>query len=375
MLRYCLFFFVNLGAATCFAVGPSDVAKANQSLWPTKIDSVQSYNMASRAEMLIFLKEYSNLSSAEIKPEFLNIKHVNTESIESWKIRTAKYWFSNFLDAAKDCTDGKTLGCGFKGSNFAELLIYANKFASSLPKEYADWLEMSSIFFKSYIHEQARLAALFPNPTSEILPLSDSEVIGDQFASGEFLLTFDDGPTPKNGDTEKYTELLRKENISAFFFVLGNALTARLTKTTAAEIGNIYYRQCLDSHGFEHKSHQKWTDWRLSLDQTKVAVKLIDINSKVAFRPPYGQRSIELIAKQKMDSGSPVVLWNIDSQDWHSKINANEVGDRVQKLMLIWRRGIILFHDVHSKALTAVPKLITFAKSSHLKWVDCHSVK
>jgi len=371
------FFILNIfvfGSSLSFAAGPNEVAKAQQNLWPSKIDGAQSYNVASRAEILVFLKVYSELTSKTLTPEMFDIKKINATSIDAWKERSSKYWLNTFLDASKDCKP-ELLGCGFKGSQFKDLLVYANTFTAGLAKEYAPWLEMSTVFFTSYVKEQARLAALFPNPTSEILPLAGAEVFGDQFKDGEFLLTFDDGPTPKNGDTEKYTELLRKENISAFFFVLGNALKARIGKDAPADVAKIFQKQCLGSHGFEHKSHQKWTEWKSSLDQTKELIKSVSAESKFSFRPPYGQRSVELIEKQQKDSASSVILWNIDSQDWHSKIDAAQVGDRVQKLMLIWRKGIVLFHDVHKKTLTAVPQLVQFAKTNQLKWVDCHEIK
>lgn len=370
----CIAILLFIQTSIGFSAGPNQVAKAHQNLWPAKIDSPKSFSVASRSEILVFLKSYSDLLPM-LKAEDLGVKKMSAVSIEAWKKQFEKFWLNNFLEASKDCGETKSLGCGFRGTSFSELLVYAREFVSGLPKEYSTWLAMSSSFFDSYVREQARLAALFPNPTSEILPLAESEIFGNKFKDGEFLLTFDDGPTAKGGHTEKYVELLKKENISAYFFVLGNALSSRLTKSSVSEVGQLYSGQCLASHGFEHKSHQTWSSWSASLDKTKDLIRSVYPEKPVPFRPPYGQRSAELISKQEKDISASVILWNIDSQDWHSKINAGEVGDRVQKLMLIWRKGIVLFHDVHNKGLTAVPQLIEFAKSSQLNWVSCNSVK
>ena len=70
-----------------------------------------------------------------------------------------------------------------------------------------------------------------------------------------------------------------------------------------------------------------------------------------------------------------VALWNIDSQDWNSHISAAEAGQRVLNLMLLWRRGVILFHDIHTKAQQAVPWLINNTQQSGIVWDDCRDYK
>ncbi len=67
-----------------------------------------------------------------------------------------------------------------------------------------------------------------------------------------------------------------------------------------------------------------------------------------------------------------VALWNIDSQDWNAKISNSEAAQRVLTLMLLWRRGVILFHDVHEKSAVAVPWIIEQTRSSGIVWDDCH---
>ena len=68
------------------------------------------------------------------------------------------------------------------------------------------------------------------------------------------------------------------------------------------------------------------------------------------------------------------MLWNIDSQDWSSKINASEVSDRVITLMLLWRKGIILFHDIHPKAKEALPVITKTLNKSGLQFIDARKL-
>ena len=58
-------------------------------------------------------------------------------------------------------------------------------------------------------------------------------------------------------------------------------------------------------------------------------------------------------------------------QPGHTRIAAPQTHDRVQTLMLLWRRGIILFHDIHAKAGVTLPELIDTAKKAGVTWQSC----
>jgi hypothetical protein len=40
--------------------------------------------------------------------------------------------------------------------------------------------------------------------------------------------------------------------------------------------------------------------------------------------------------------------------------------------MLLWRHGIIMFHDIHTKAQVSVPWLHNQLRDSGVQWLDCH---
>jgi peptidoglycan/xylan/chitin deacetylase (PgdA/CDA1 family) len=91
----------------------------------------------------------------------------------------------------------------------------------------------------------------------------------------------------------------------------------------------------------------------------------------VLWRPPYGRRTADA-AKILAAKRSRVVLWNLDSQDWNPKMDPAMITDRMISLMLLWRRGILLFHDVHPKATAVVPALVR-AFGAAVSWQDCHA--
>jgi peptidoglycan/xylan/chitin deacetylase (PgdA/CDA1 family) len=92
-----------------------------------------------------------------------------------------------------------------------------------------------------------------------------------------------------------------------------------------------------------------------------------------AFRPPYGQRPPDS-GPYLRRRGLKLILWNIDSLDWNDSLSADDVEQRVMSLMLLWRRGIILFHDLHPRARMVVPRLVSWLARDDIAWVDCHQV-
>ena len=92
-----------------------------------------------------------------------------------------------------------------------------------------------------------------------------------------------------------------------------------------------------------------------------------------AFRPPYGLRLPDS-GPYFEGQGLKVVLWNIDPHDWDNALTADDVEQRVMSLMLLWRRGFILFHDFFPRARLAVPRLIAWSAHDDVAWVDCHGI-
>ena len=365
-----------LGWQAAMAAGPSEVAKADFGLWPRAIESRAEFDAASRAELLASAIVLDGLLKSALQASDLGIKQIQADSLAKWKDKAKAVWLRSYADASRDCAKAD-LGCGFQGTSWEAFIAFARRQEKEhLAKPpYSAWLANSHGFYPVYLKEQLRLAALFPRPSSEILALDDAEILGDEFKDRHFLLSLDDGPSPAGGYTDRYAELLSRNGVSAFFFALGNALEQRLKKTSDANLHKLYQNQCLGSHGYEHKPHPNWPEWRTSLEKTQALISRINPDqAAIMFRPPYGQRHAELdqyIANQH----GKVVLWNIDSQDWNVKIAASEVADRVKKLMLLKRRGIVLFHDIHDKGLTAIPDILEFSQKSMLAWEDCRQIQ
>jgi peptidoglycan/xylan/chitin deacetylase (PgdA/CDA1 family) len=354
------------------AAGPDSIAKSDRSLWPEALDSEAAYNRASRAEILVFTHALINLTSNDDATlmSILHIKSVDRTSVQRVRDRLSNRLFANYKTASKGCMSADEF-C-IQLTSVSALLEASENFATRLPDKYAAWFANASTFHRLYAAELIRLAALFSKVSSEIDTYGTGERTGFELADGHFLLTFDDGPSNSGGTTDKLLPILQQYGLHGTFYLLGERLQKRLKSDSNESLKKLYDGQCLALHGWLHNSHQKWDQWQTSvLDTKKLVQETWPQSYRPYFRPPYGQRlanSSSFFASNKLT----VALWNIDSQDWNAKVSEHDVAQRVLSLMLVWRSGVILFHDVHTKAAVAVPWLIKQTSHSGITWDDCH---
>lgn len=356
----------------------------NRALWPDSISSAAEFDRASRAEILAFahaLAESEKLSDDVLKVRLRVEGEMDIASIQHlqrklWKILTGNYVMASASCAAHDAF------CPMADSNPSDLREEAEAFSSaSIQPRYNSWFDDASEFQRSYLYELLRLAAVFPRFNSEVESLNDNEFAGWGLPDRHFLLSFDDGPTRGPGqpdanaeDTDRTIEMLRDNGVNAIFFVMGKTFQARLRETSADAMKALYSGLCVGAHGWVHKSHALWPQWQESISSTASLIKQTLPGSYVpAFRPPYGQRPSDSGPFFRR-LGLKVVLWNIESHDWNDDLTAGDVRQRVMSLMLLWRRGFVLFHDVHPRARVVVPQLISWLAHDGITWTDCHAI-
>lgn len=365
--------FLVLFFSCSFLNAQVKVAKIDRSLWPQDLNSVDNFDYASKMQILVYAKcflEIQNLNNAEeIKAKY-NIKFANVNSFSTWKKEQMQLIVQNLHSIKSQTVLDKTIAIN-KDCTWQEVVKATEKLDKSIPANLKLWYANAMDFSRQYANELARLAFLFPKTSSEILTLAPNEITGSNYADKQFLLTFDDGPTKENGNTDKLTATLKTLNLNGMFFVLGEQLQNRINATSTDKINRLYADNKLESHGKIHKSHQYLDSWQESIDYTFGKIKTVtDVKTgRSHFRPPYGQRT-EKVANYLNSINASALLWNIDSQDWNSKISAAEVSDRVITLMLLWRKGIILFHDIHPKANEALPVMVKSLNGSGIIFMN-----
>lgn len=362
-----------LAAFPAQAAGPARVASYDRALWPESIDNPQRFDRASRQEILTLVRVIARtpLGDEASLQAFTGVKAPNTAGIAQWLTETRQRLLANYQAASGNCDEAAVCP---SPADWQALVQLARAQTESTGTS-AAWRQAAEAFHTTYLYEQVRLAALFPRISSEIARLDPQELTGTELPDRHFALSFDDGPS-RNDETERLLRWLQDNGDSALFFVLGENLERRLGNQSAAVLGERYRGQCLASHGYRHAPHPKLADWQDSLDRTASLIVRVQPDTptgSVWFRPPYGQRTLEQAHYLAAHDGR-VVLWNIDSQDWNAKLPAAAMQDRLVTLMLLWRRGILLFHDVHPKARQALPELRHFMDASGLSLSGCQEL-
>lgn len=163
----------------------------------------------------------------------------------------------------------------------------------------------------------------------------------------KIALTFDDGPW-FNG-TERVLAILKKYNVRATFFVIGQnvALYPDLVKQEVemgCEIGN---------HTYSHVSLTGLSESEIN-EQILMCNELVKEATGIVptlVRPAGG--NISDTASQILQI--PVVLWSIDTRDWENRNSekiAQEVLDKAQD------GAIVLMHDIYDESADALEIII-----------------
>lgn len=355
-------------AAPLRAAGPAEIASADRAAWPQPIDTPAAFDRASRAEILAFGHELAGsepLDDAALAQR-LRLKQVDRASLDKIRARLWQRLSDNYRLASRACAPREPF-CA-PAADVAALRALAAGFDAAPAPAYAAWRADAARFHRIYLDEQLRLAALFPRTSSEIDTYSAQEIDGSELPDRQFLLTFDDGPSAPGGNTDALLRTLREHKLNATFFVLGQQLQPRLKSEAPAK---TYAGMCVASHGWEHQSHSRWPQWQDSVIRSSALVReQTGALYRPLFRPPYGQRRADSGAFFR-EQGLRVVLWTIDSQDWNAKVDAGQVQGRLLSLILLWRHGTILFHDIHDKARVALPWVLRQTRGAGVQWLDC----
>ncbi|MNN05243.1 Peptidoglycan-N-acetylmuramic acid deacetylase PdaC [compost metagenome] len=349
---------------------PIPPASLDRSLWPEQLDSPALFDVASRAEILSFaqvLHESELLDDGALAAR-LGLRQINLQKVRALRARMWQRLWQGYQQAQRSCEQDASF-C-YVVESMADLRTKAATFATDVGTFYTGWVEPSHQFHVRYLDEQLRKAALLPQITSEVERLSNRERSGDELNDRMFLLTFVGGPGPQGSTTDTLTAYLRKQKMQGTFFVLGNRLQQRRDAGAANALGQLYDGHCVGLQGWEYRSHAQWNGWQDSLRRSQARVQA-DLPEQYVplFRPPYGQRRADgeaFMASQQLR----VSLWDIDAQD-DGPLTAQASAQRVVTLMLLWRKGVIQFHDSLPKAQPAVQWLLEHTAQSGIGWEDC----
>lgn len=168
---------------------------------------------------------------------------------------------------------------------------------------------------------------------------------------GRIYLTFDDGPEDKY--TEKILEILKKYNVKATFFLLGEnvARFPAIAKRIASE------GHTLGNHAYHHRDLTLLTEKEIvdELENTKEIIFRVTEKKVRLFRPPWGKRNEKLLNLIKK-LGYNLVLWTIDPRDFDEKKTIFSM--RYEILSQLNDGAVVLLHCINQRTIKILPSII-----------------
>lgn len=173
----------------------------------------------------------------------------------------------------------------------------------------------------------------------------------------KIYLTFDDGPTPEI--TEWVLELLKKHNIKATFFCIGNNIEKH---------PEIFEKVIADGHSIGNHTFNHLKGWKTKTDDYIENTNLCEAiignqpkNSKL-FRPPYGKIKFSQ-SRILRKLGYKIIMWDVLSVDYDKNITPEKCLENVIKNTA--SGSVIVFHDsikAFDNLEFALPKAIEYLK-------------
>ena len=180
----------------------------------------------------------------------------------------------------------------------------------------------------------------------ETLPLEDHEVV----------LTFDDGPLPRNSD--QILEILASQCVKATFFEVGEM--ARAYPENVRKLRDAGHT--IGTHSWDHPlgmNRMPIERARQEIDDGIAAVTAaLGDNTTLApfFRVPGLARAP---AMEDYLASLGIQIWSADfpADDWRH-ISSARVHDLAMKRLEDKGRGILLLHDIHARTVAALPGIL-----------------
>ena len=189
---------------------------------------------------------------------------------------------------------------------------------------------------------------------------SDREIFGRDLPPKTVVLTFDDGP--HKAYTDEVVAILKRYDVPGVFFEVGRNLgkvdtDGKVSLGPMAKISRNLMEEgyAVGNHSLTHAQLSRTTGDALRQQVLDTDTLLKDVDSKRAplFRFPYGARNAEGLQLLN-EAGLKSIMWNIDSMDWADPVPESIV-QRVLDQVNKEQRGIILVHDIHDRAVKALP--------------------
>ena len=207
-----------------------------------------------------------------------------------------------------------------------------------------------------------------------------AELNGSALPLKTLVLTFDDGPHARY--TDRILDILNEAKVPGVFFEVGRNIgaigdngTIRLTRAAKATQHILERGQALGNHSYSHPVLPNLSDDDIAkeIETTNQLLEHVSHQPPVMFRAAYGARNAGILSAVETHRLKSI-MWNIDSEDWADPIPAS-IAARVLAEVEKQKRGIVLFHDIHERAVEALPLVIQGLKDAGYQFAGWNGTK
>lgn len=193
------------------------------------------------------------------------------------------------------------------------------------------------------------------NATADFLKQYDSYYVGNP-SEKKIYLTFDAGF--ENGCTPAILDALKKHNVKATFFVVGNYIETSpdLVKRMVEE-GHI-----VGNHTYHHPDMSKISDMESFQKEIQSLEQLYQQTTgqemKKFYRPPQGKYS-ESNLKQAKELGYQTVFWSLAYVDWYQDKQPSKEEAFAKLLPRVHPGAVVLLHSTSKTNAEILDELLT----------------
>lgn len=221
---------------------------------------------------------------------------------------------------------------------------------------------------------------------SDVQDFTGPQLYGTGMAAGTLSLTFDDGPGPRTAELSRY---LKSEGVQATFFIQGSAAAAypEVLKQLHAD------GHQLANHTYSHPRMTAATDPVAEVRRTDDLIKKFITNGLFMFRAPYGDwngKVAGVLNNAGLTKYVGSIFWDIggvrketpdgklttaaDWACWSFNDSVEKCADGYMNEIRDLGRGIVLFHDVHSRTIDMVKNMVPRLKDERFQFVRLETV-
>ncbi len=206
------------------------------------------------------------------------------------------------------------------------------------------------------------IATLAGSVSAKVWP---TPAAGDSASGGpEILFTFDDGPNPTQ--TPKVLDILKKHDIKAVFFLVGEMVDTKNKNVPKILARMIKEGHVLANHTMTHKDLCRVNEDKgaAEIDGGHDAIVKVAGVTPLWFRAPFGVRC-ERIEGLLEARGIQHMHWDLDPQEWKHGDKAKVVSYVTGQLARAKGRNVLLLHDIHAVTVDALPEILAWISAEN----------